>query len=208
MRFSMPVPENSPVTQTFQEHEQRRKENGWVYYNGGIDWGVPEGTPIKAAADGRVIAAQASTSGYGEHIRIQHAETYVTVYGHLSAYACNPGQNVKEGEVIGYSGNTGNSTGPHLHWEVRKGGIPVDGMPLLRTIEDPIPEFPGTIPTAVSVTATGVRLRNAPYGSIQALAEAGSNWHVMCAEKDESGKVWYRVNAELYIASWYTEPAV
>ena len=63
--------------------------------------------------------AKADNTGYGEHIRVQHKSGYVTIYGHLSAYNVKVGESVKSGDVIGYSGNTGNSTGPHLHFELR-----------------------------------------------------------------------------------------
>jgi LysM repeat protein len=96
------------------------KTQGLHGYNG-VDIGTPVGTPIMAAAGGTVIIAKSSgyNGGYGEYVVIQHPNGTQTVYGHLSAVYVSPGQHVEQGEVIGHSGNTGKSTGPHLHFEVR-----------------------------------------------------------------------------------------
>jgi murein DD-endopeptidase MepM/ murein hydrolase activator NlpD len=93
----------------------------------GIDFGVAEGTPIRAAKGGTVIIA-AYTGGYGNYTCIDHGGGLSTCYGHQSAFAVSSGQSVDQGQVIGYSGNTGNSTGPHLHFEVRINGVAQDPM--------------------------------------------------------------------------------
>lgn len=128
-----PVPAGSIVTQTFAEHEQRRKDKNLKYYNGGIDYGVPTGTPIKAAASGVVKQAGHDTTGYGVHVRIDHGGGYLSLYGHLDTTCVRVGQHVNAGDIVGISDSTGNSTGPHLHFELRKGGAPVDPEPLLMT---------------------------------------------------------------------------
>ena len=99
----------------------------WGRLHAGIDIAVPEGTPIRAADSGRVIIA-GWTGGYGNYTCISHSGSLSTCYGHQSRIATSVGANVSKGQVIGYSGNTGNSTGPHLHFEVRVNGNPVDPM--------------------------------------------------------------------------------
>ena len=85
----------------------------------GIDFAAPTGTPIYATGNGKIIeAVNRSSSGYGKFIEIEHGYGYKTKYAHLSKLAVNKGQDVKRGELIGYVGNTGKSTGPHLHYEV------------------------------------------------------------------------------------------
>lgn len=89
-------------------------------FHEGIDYLCPEGTEILASADGVVIASGFSATGYGEYIIIQHADETGTVYAHLSRRNKILFARVQQGEVIGWSGNTGNSSGPHLHFEWRR----------------------------------------------------------------------------------------
>lgn len=84
----------------------------------GIDFAAPTGTPIYATADGTVIDTKVRFSGYGKSIEINHGFGYVTRYAHMQDFAVKKGQQVKRGELIGYVGNTGLSTAPHLHYEV------------------------------------------------------------------------------------------
>jgi murein DD-endopeptidase MepM/ murein hydrolase activator NlpD len=93
----------------------------------GIDFGARWGSPIVAAADGMVIAA-GYAGGYGRQVRIAHGSGIVTSYSHMSATAATPGVPVRQGQVIGYVGSSGLSTGPHLHFEVRVGGQPVNPL--------------------------------------------------------------------------------
>ena len=86
----------------------------------GIDYACPEGTPILASADGTVVYSAFDTTGYGKVVIIQHKDGRATLYAHLLDRNVTPNQTVKQGDVIGHSGNTGNSTGPHLHFEARK----------------------------------------------------------------------------------------
>jgi murein DD-endopeptidase MepM/ murein hydrolase activator NlpD len=92
----------------------------------GMDFTAPTGTPIYATGDGVVLRADSKASGYGKHIRIDHGYGYVTLYGHMSRLNVRPGQKVKRGETIGLVGSTGKSTAPHLHYEVRYNGDPID----------------------------------------------------------------------------------
>jgi hypothetical protein len=131
MKFLYPVPSNSIVTQTFAEHVHRARVNGWQNYNGGIDWAIATGTQIKAAQAGKVTIVRNDATGYGTHVRIQHDEGYLTIYGHMMDIKVKVGAEVKAGDVIGRSDNTGFSTGPHLHFELRKNSVAVDPAPLL-----------------------------------------------------------------------------
>jgi murein DD-endopeptidase MepM/ murein hydrolase activator NlpD len=92
----------------------------------GIDFTAAIGTPIYAAGDGVVTTADAMGRGYGNHVVINHGYGYQTLYGHMSRIKARRGQSVKRGEVIGFVGNTGTSTAPHLHYEVRKNGRPIN----------------------------------------------------------------------------------
>jgi len=92
-----------------------------------IDISSANGQPVRAPADGIVVKAEWA-NGYGNVIYISHGYGYSTRYGHLSSFATRPGQRVKRGEVIGYVGSTGRSTGPHLHYEVRVNNNPVNPL--------------------------------------------------------------------------------
>ncbi len=91
----------------------------------GIDFTAPIGTPVYATGNGRVEAA-GYDGGYGLRVMIDHGYSYKTLYGHMSKSTVRAGQRVKRGDLIGYVGNTGTSTGPHLHYEVHKNGSPVN----------------------------------------------------------------------------------
>jgi murein DD-endopeptidase MepM/ murein hydrolase activator NlpD len=93
----------------------------------GIDIAVPTGTPIRAAAGGRVAIA-GWVGGYGNYTCIQHSASLSSCYGHQSSIQVSVGQTVSQGQVIGLSGSTGNSTGPHLHFEARINGSVVNPM--------------------------------------------------------------------------------
>ena len=98
----------------------------------GIDIGVATGSRVYAAANGTVTQA-GWNGGYGKCITISHADGMQTVYAHLSTVKVRTGQRVSQGQIIALSGNTGNSTGPHLHFEVRVNGQPVDPMQMIMT---------------------------------------------------------------------------
>lgn len=89
-------------------------------FHNGMDFSAPRGTPVYATGDGRVARADNRSTGYGNHIRIEHDYGYTTLYGHLSKYNVRRGQRVKRGDIIGYVGSTGRSQGPHLHYEIFK----------------------------------------------------------------------------------------
>ncbi len=91
----------------------------------GVDFGSGMNAEVYAAADGKVTLAQLNNS-YGEYVIIEHKNGYTSVYSHLTKYTVKVGQKVKKGEIIGYTGKTGRVTGPHLHYEVRLKGTPVN----------------------------------------------------------------------------------
>jgi murein DD-endopeptidase MepM/ murein hydrolase activator NlpD len=95
-------------------------------FHGGMDFTAEVGTEVYATGDGRVAKVSQETWGYGNHIIVQHGHGYTTLYGHLSRFAVRAGEKVKRGQLIGYVGNTGRSTGPHLHYEVRKNDNPLN----------------------------------------------------------------------------------
>lgn len=99
-------------------------------FHSGIDIARPQGIPITAAAPG-IAYPIADPERYGNHVLIQHQGGLATLYAHMVGFAVVWGQPIRAGEVIGYVGSTGNSTGPHLHFEVRFGGVPRDPMPYL-----------------------------------------------------------------------------
>jgi murein DD-endopeptidase MepM/ murein hydrolase activator NlpD len=99
----------------------------FMRFHAGLDIGASWGSPIVAAADGQVAAA-GWAGGYGREVRIAHADGLMTLYGHMSEIVAQPGAYVHAGQLIGYVGSSGLSTGPHLHFEVRKNGTPVNPM--------------------------------------------------------------------------------
>ncbi|MDV7269595.1 DUF5930 domain-containing protein [Thioclava sp. A2] len=107
----------------------------WGRLHAGADMAGPVGTPIYAPADGVVIKA-GRESGYGNVIKIQHQYGIKTVYGHLSRFRVKAGQKVSRGERIGDMGNTGRSTGPHLHYEIRMGDTPINPMKFIKAGKD------------------------------------------------------------------------
>lgn len=125
-----------PAIQPLSNKDLRRTASGYgwrtdpIYktrrFHEGLDFSAPTGTEIYATGDGVVTIVQASTIGYGRHIKVDHGFGYLTVYAHLDKFNVKQGQKVKRGDVIGYVGNTGKSTAPHLHYEVRIKGRAVD----------------------------------------------------------------------------------
>ena len=97
-----------------------------VKMHAGLDFTAPQGTPIYATADGVIKTAGRSDGGYGNHVVINHGYGYETLYGHMLRIKARVGQRVKRGDLIGYVGSTGKSTGPHCHYEVHKNGQRVD----------------------------------------------------------------------------------
>jgi murein DD-endopeptidase MepM/ murein hydrolase activator NlpD len=106
--------------------------NGEGAFHPGIDIEAPYGTLVRAAGDGDVTGENMG-AGYGRQVVLDHGHDLLTLYGHLSAIAVVPGQHVQRGQVIGYVGQSGRATGPHLHYEVRVRKVPVNPHKYLRT---------------------------------------------------------------------------
>ena len=128
-----------PAIQPVSNKDLKRTASGWGYrihpiykvrkFHYGMDFSSPTGTPVYATGDGKVESVGGSARskvGFGLEIKIDHGFGYETLYGHLSAFNVKKGQNVKRGDIIGYVGNTGGSTAPHLHYEVHKNGTAVN----------------------------------------------------------------------------------
>jgi peptidoglycan hydrolase-like protein with peptidoglycan-binding domain len=122
VRFYRPVP--GPIGDRF----------GWIppgRWHTGLDFPEPKGTPIHASGVGTISFAGPNTGGYGNLVVVTHRLGFETWYGHMSVIAARVGQRVSGGMTIGYVGSTGRSTGPHLHFEARHFGTPVDPTPYL-----------------------------------------------------------------------------
>jgi lipoprotein NlpD len=106
-------------------------------FHGGIDIRSPSYQEVKAAMDGEVILARNTQTGYGKVVFLRHDQGFLTIYGHLNVIMANEGDAVRQGQSIGGVGSTGRSTGPHLHFELRHNGRPLNPLPLLPpTIEE------------------------------------------------------------------------
>jgi murein DD-endopeptidase MepM/ murein hydrolase activator NlpD len=116
--------------------------NGEGKFHTGIDIEAPYGTPVRAAADGDATGASMG-AGYGRQVVLDHGHDVLTVYGHLSSVAVLPGQHVIRGQVIGYVGQSGRATGPHLHYEVRVHNVPVNPHKYLRTTYEQVAALDG-----------------------------------------------------------------
>lgn len=125
-----------PAIQPVANKDLNRMASGYGYrrdpfyhtptFHAGMDFTADIGTPVYATGDGVVKNATNDGWGYGNHIIINHGFGYTTLYGHLSRFAVKAGAKVKRGQLIGYVGSTGRSTGPHLHYEVRKNNNPLN----------------------------------------------------------------------------------
>jgi len=122
-------PVEGRVASSFGERED--PINGEGAFHSGVDIDAPYGTPVRAAGDGSVTGADLGV-GYGRAVVLNHGHDVRTLYGHLSAVAVVPGQHVTRGQVIGYVGQSGRATGPHLHYEVRLHNVPVNPYKYLR----------------------------------------------------------------------------
>ena len=101
------------------------------HFHSGLDLAAPAGTLVRAAATGVVVLSRVDAGGYGVHLVLDHGGGLTTLYGHLLSVAVREGDLVAGGQAIAAVGSTGSSTGPHLHFEVRAGGRPVDPEPRL-----------------------------------------------------------------------------
>lgn len=122
----------TPAIQPVSNKDLNRLASGFGYridpvykttkFHAGLDFAAPQGSPVYATADGVVEVAGNLGNGFGNHVVINHGFSYETLYGHMVRVKARVGQKVRRGEVIGWVGSTGKSTGPHLHYEVHKNG--------------------------------------------------------------------------------------
>lgn len=127
---------STPAIQPVSNSDLKRVASGYGYridpiyktprFHAGLDFTAPQGTPIYATANGVAKIAGNTGNGYGNHVVISHGYGYETLYGHMYRVKVKVGERVNRGEVIGYVGSTGKSTGPHCHYEVRKGTQRID----------------------------------------------------------------------------------
>jgi murein DD-endopeptidase MepM/ murein hydrolase activator NlpD len=127
-------PEQGPITQGFgctpYQFEPYDANCATKHFHTGIDIGAAWGTPV-GAGDAGIAYTYVSDYGYGNHVIIVHGNGWVSIYGHLASFAIGNGQAVGRGQVIGYEGSTGNSTGPHLHFEIRLNDTPQNPLQYL-----------------------------------------------------------------------------
>ena len=122
--YTGPVPDDATVgTGIFGWPTSGSITQGYYGYHPGLDIGGWLGAPILAADSGHVVIAGWDNTGYGNMVVVDHGNGFQTLYGHLQAYYVNAGDNVVKGQQIGEMGSTGNSTGPHLHFEIRQGTV-------------------------------------------------------------------------------------
>jgi hypothetical protein len=131
-----PLSGNPQITSQFGKIRHLTFNNGqqspsYGKPHGGVDYGVPEGTPVYAVTDGVVEPTGYDAPGFGNYIKTSNSDGSENFFGHLSRKLLEGGARVKAGDLVGYSGNSGSSTGPHLHFEVRKGGNKLDPLAYL-----------------------------------------------------------------------------
>jgi hypothetical protein len=171
MKLRLPFDGSFPITQTYQEHVQRKIDENLTNYNPGIDWGNPTGTPILATDTGKVTLTGNDQLGYGIFIRITHAWGR-SIYAHLIVAYVKEGDVVTVGDLIGLSDSTGNSTGPHLHFETRDNN---------NACFDPTPYFvsgdvtPGPVPEPVPFDNDDTITADDLPCDVEVIGTAGSN---------------------------------
>ena len=171
MSYRQPFKGDYAITQDFGELIP-----GVTYNNkphNGIDYACPIGTPVLASDDGIVMTVGDATTGYGKYIILCHIDGSGTVYAHLDTIYFRQWQSVKKGEVIGTSGNTGNSTGPHLHFEYRRKAndytTAEDPKPHLQNVfdADPIDSTPAPAKPQFDTVAQGICVVVCDYANVR-----------------------------------------
>jgi len=209
-------------TQSFAEHEATAMRLGLCsrpgtgckgYYYGGIDLAPPwdrlnEDIPVWASAGGKATVQDQRGSGYGLHVRLEAEGSETVIFGHLQRATVSSGQWVTQGTQVGWMGNTGNSTGKHVHWEIRQNGIPVDPMtrlagsaPTEPEPEAPVEEEEFFIPALPKLPIVQVSAEVKPWLNVRIEPKASSRdignvyanemMGLISAQRDAEGNVWY-----------------
>ncbi|MBV6452190.1 MAG: hypothetical protein DCC56_11700 [Anaerolineae bacterium] len=218
MAIKLIVPVNGPITQLFGENPDFYKKWGFPGHNG-IDYGIPNGTPVNAAAAGTVALVGFENGGYGNYVKLSHVDgskIYYTYYAHLANASVAAGQKVKAGAMVGHSNNTGASTGPHLHFGLKIDGENppykgyVDPMPYFSTADSTSPEEEAVstdIPDAVKipssltfeVTADLLNVRNGP-GVEHSIIGQLQKGKTFSGRRLQSKSVWVEVEKGKWVA--------
>jgi hypothetical protein len=204
MQLIKPFNGNYPITQRFGDTFTDPKGHK------GIDYALPLGTPVLAAADGIVEKAGVDNTGYGNVIIIRHLWTDGTVYAHLRNWSVQVGQKVKAGEKIGNSGNSGNSTGAHLHFEYR---TKYDNY---KTAIDPTPYFTEPeLPASNSsagwyevVCDSGANIRMTPGGALKSWLPKGVRVHLTGNSSVANNLTWFEIVGGYWVARADSEGTV
>ena len=223
MKLIYPVDSKWIISQSFSRHVQRAKENGWcftpgncpskIYYYGGIDWACPIDTPVYAAADSiaHIEVQNQGNEGYGLNVRITHKNGWYTIYAHLSSVVVKNGDDVKQGQLIGFTGNSGNSTGPHIHFELRINGVPTNpAQYLIESVDDNVVILPSPIDTVIPIFPEPVmfklldnwdyvNIREAPWGKILRKLDNYEPFPVFTALVSED-EIWLNIGYGQYCA--------
>ena len=217
MSTSFPTIPTAVITQTFNNFNPK-------FYSGdgrhkGIDYGVPVGTPVYACSNGLVETAVVQNTGYGRHVVIKHGDGSRSYYGHLSSYSVSADQPVEAGQQIGKSGGDpndriggdGNSTGAHLHWEIRPAGAMSD-QGAVDPHEYCLKFLPHPTGSAQVIATIGLNVRVEPNASAAILytlretqvvrtAEERTGWTRLFALRSEWCASTYLVTTSAVVAS-------
>lgn len=164
LTFRQPFRNEWPITQKYGEKITSS-------FHTGIDYGCPLGTPILASAEGIVRFTGMDSKGFGNHVIIEHDPTHSTLYAHLSLISVSIGEKVSQGDEIGLSGSSGNSTGPHLHFEARR--IWNDH----RSYFDPVQLPLMSVDDSIEEKAADIRLHVPEPGVVRIAAPSGAFAH-------------------------------
>lgn len=207
MQLIKPFAGSYPITQKYGE--KYTNEAG----HNGIDYGLPQGTPVLAAADGEVWKDGLDSTGYGNCVILKHDWNAGTVYAHLRNWNVIPGQKVKAGDIIGYSGNSGNSTGPHLHFEYRlkyddwkSATDPADFL-----IDSPAEQIKPATPStgwAEVVCIDGANMRTLPAGSLKSWLPKGVRVHLTGNSSVANNLTWVEIEGGYWVARADSEGTV
>ena len=199
MNLRLPFNGNYPITQLFGERITDPKGHT------GIDYALPLGTPVLAAADGRVTTVGYDAKGYGNYVLITHGDGSQTLYGHLQTTTVKVDDYIYAGICVGQSGSTGYSTGPHLHFEYRINGKPVNPDPFLATSTTPsTPAVPANIDAngdgRVRVIVALANIRDDANGNLIGTLNNGTVIALTGDRKTANGLNWRKAELSFWIA--------